>query len=119
MGKRHHFILFVMTFIIVILVGSYLYQNIEGWSYLDSLYFVVVTTTTIGYGDLAPLTDVGKIFTIFFSFFGIAMVFYFISVIGSYIFEKQLLQLNIPMDSKIRPKFEINKKKKHREKRRR
>ena len=57
---------------------------------LDSIYFVVVTVTTIGYGDLFPTTSAGKIFTIFFSFFGIAFAFYFVSMIGSRLFRAQL-----------------------------
>lgn len=80
----------IVVLLLFIAVGSYTYQNVEGWNAVDSTYFVVITMTTIGYGDLAPQTDVGKIFTIFFSFFGIAMAFYFVSIIGSFIFEKQL-----------------------------
>jgi hypothetical protein len=37
---------------------------VEGWSYLDSFYLSVVTLTAIGYGDIAPQTDAGKVFTV-------------------------------------------------------
>ena len=43
----------------------------EGWNLLDSLYFSVVTLTTIGYGDLSPSTAASKIFTIFYIFVGL------------------------------------------------
>jgi hypothetical protein len=101
-----------MGFILMILAVSHVYHVVESWSYLDSIYFTVVTLTTIGYGDLAPLTNAGKIVTIFASFFGIAMVFYFISVIGSYFFERRLKKLGVPMDSKIKPLFAQPKKRK-------
>ncbi|GAI13158.1 unnamed protein product [marine sediment metagenome] len=93
---------------------SYVYYMVEGWSYLDSVYFTVVTFATIGYGDIAPVTNAGKILTIFASFFGIAMVFYLISVIGSYFFERKLRRLGVPMDSKIKPLFRLHKKKRKR-----
>ena len=84
----------IMVFLILLFGGAYVYSFIEGWDYLDSLYFTVVTVTTIGYGDLAPQTDIGKIFTIFFSFLGIGMAFYFFTLFGKYIykitFEKKL-----------------------------
>jgi voltage-gated potassium channel Kch len=46
---------------------------VEGWSLLDSLYFSVVTIATVGYGDLAPRTTLGKIFTIGYIFVGIGI----------------------------------------------
>ena len=85
-----HFIALLIIFILVIGAGSYAYQKVEGWNSIDATYFVVITITTIGYGDIHPETDFGKGFTIFFSFFGIALAFYMVSVVGNYIFEKEL-----------------------------
>lgn len=87
--KKHVFII-VVLFILAIFLGSVIYHNVESWNYIDSTYFVIITMTTIGYGDLVPQTDIGKVFTMFFSFFAIAIAFYTISVISNYIFEKKL-----------------------------
>ena len=87
---KRKIILSIAIFIFVLLVGGLVYSKIENWRYLDSVYFVVLTATTVGYGDFAPKTDAGKIFTIFFSFVGIGMAFYFFSLAGRYMLKKQL-----------------------------
>ena len=52
--------------------GSRLDNN--PWSYTDALYFTVITTTTIGYGDLVPKTDSGKWLVVFIMPVGIIYV---------------------------------------------
>ena len=66
----------------------HVYSYLEGWNYIDSLYFTVVTITTIGYGDMYPVSVLGKIFTIIFPFLGIAITFYFFSAVGKYVFRR-------------------------------
>ncbi len=77
-----------LAFIILILAGTYVYHRAEGWSYFDSLYFTIVTVTTIGYGDFAPVTTIGKIFTMIFPFIGIGMAFYLFSSATKYLIQK-------------------------------
>lgn len=64
-----------------IILGASIYQWLEGFSVVDSYYFVVITLSTIGYGDISPQTDAGKIFTIFFVIIGLAMFSTLISTI--------------------------------------
>ena len=72
----------------VILTGTFVYHFIEGWSYLDSLYFTVITLTTVGYGDLSPQTPIGKIFTIFFIFTGLGIILSLIEKLANHRIEK-------------------------------
>lgn len=43
-------------------------------SFLDALYWATVTLTTVGYGDLCPVTDVGRIVSMLSSLFGVAII---------------------------------------------
>ena len=54
--------------------GTVLFHSVEHWDWLDSLYFVVVTTSTIGYGDFVPVSDLGKLITIIYSINGVAII---------------------------------------------
>ena len=82
----------IAAFLVAIIIGAVIYSGIEGWRFLDSLYFTVMTITTIGFGDFVPITDAGKIFTIFFSFFGIAAAFYFLGLISREVFRKHVVE---------------------------
>jgi potassium channel subfamily K len=57
------------------LVGMVAYNLLEGWQPIDSLYFITVTATTVGYGDFFPHSALSKLFTTFYSVVGIAVIF--------------------------------------------
>ena len=57
-----------------LLTGTVVYHFLEGWSYLDSVYFCTITLATVGYGDLTPTTPEAKIFTMFYVVNGVAIL---------------------------------------------
>jgi len=75
---------------------------LEGWNFLDSIYFSTITITTLGYGDLVPLTNVGKIFTIFFSLSGIAICLYILTALGKTFFEIEMKKIGSKHFSEIK-----------------
>jgi len=69
---------------IILLIGAVLYHWLEGWSWIDSFYFVVITLTTIGYGDLTPTTSLTKLITIFYGINGVVVLLTFFDIIRRY-----------------------------------
>lgn len=51
---------------VTVLFGATIFRWLEGWNWLDAIYFSVVSLTTVGYGDLTPTEPLTKVFTIFF-----------------------------------------------------
>ena len=62
------------TIALIIAAGSVFFHVVEGWSWLDSYFFTVVTLSTVGYGSLVPATALGKIGTTVFIFLGVGIV---------------------------------------------
>ena len=75
---------------LILLVGAALYHWLEGWDWVDSFYFVVVTLTTIGYGDFTPTTPLTKVITIFYGINGVIVLLTFFDIIRRY--RQMLLQ---------------------------
>jgi voltage-gated potassium channel len=64
-----------------LLTGTIFYSLQEGWSLVDALYFSVTTLTSVGLGDLAPTTTIGKLFTVVYIFSGLGLIEGFIDTI--------------------------------------
>lgn len=69
--------------IILIVIGTTFYRFFENWSWVDSYYFSVMTLTTVGYGDITPVTDIGKIFTTLYVLGGLGVVFAFLQALAT------------------------------------
>jgi len=61
---------------LVLLVGTFGYHFIEGWSYFDALYMTAITLTTVGYNEVHPLSHAGRWFTIFLCLGGVFILFF-------------------------------------------
>jgi voltage-gated potassium channel len=57
----------------IILGAAVFYVVVEGWGFLDALFFATVTISTVGFGDMVPQTALGRTFTILFIFVGIGL----------------------------------------------
>lgn len=84
---------------LILISGTVFYHLQEGWRYLDSLYFSVMTLTTVGYGDLAPVTDGGKIFTMVYVLVGIGIMLGFITTLARHARKDVSVGKNIALES--------------------
>lgn len=62
--------------------GTSFYHFVEGMGWIDAFYFCVITLTTVGYGDLAPKTPIGKLFTVVYIFVGLGLLAAFIGYVA-------------------------------------
>lgn len=81
---KRNMIFSIVLILILYLIGIYVYHYIEGWSYLDSVYFQTMTFTTVGYGDITPQTNIGKVFTMVIAWVGISVAFYILYNVSTY-----------------------------------
>ena len=68
--------------IAMVFIGTIVFHWLEGWDYVDSFYFSVVSLTTVGYGDFVPTAPLTKILSVFYIISGIGMLFSLIDVIA-------------------------------------
>ncbi len=74
----------------VILAGTAAYHFLLGWRWLDGFYMVVTTLTTIGYQEVHPLSDAGRVLNLVIIFFGVALVFLAIGALTQALLEFEL-----------------------------
>jgi voltage-gated potassium channel len=81
--------------IFVFAVGVVGYLRFSGPQYdvLDALYMTVITLTTLGYEEVIPLDDHGRVFTIGLLLFGAGAVIYFFSTLTAFLVEGSLDQI--------------------------
>jgi voltage-gated potassium channel len=77
---------------IVLVVGVVGYKTIADYSWVDALYMTVITMTTVGFGEVLPLDDQSKIFTVFLIIASVIIVGYALSVITEYILSKNNIE---------------------------
>ena len=71
----------------VIGTGTVFYRFVEDLRWIDSLYFCVITLTTVGYGDISPTTNAGKVFTMIYVVAGIGVFVALVTTVAHHLIE--------------------------------
>lgn len=75
---------------LIIASGVLGYRVIEGWSFFDSLYMTVITLATVGYGEIHPLSQAGRLFTVFLIFGGMGILLYGVTEMTAFFVEGEM-----------------------------
>ena len=81
---------------IVVIAGTVIMYNLEKGAensqmttLLDALWWCVATVTTVGYGDVVPVTSIGRIVALVYMFFGIILISTTLAVISNTFYKKR------------------------------
>jgi voltage-gated potassium channel len=77
---------------LVIVVGTAGYMLIEGWTAFDAFYMTAITITTVGFGEIHPLSTAGRAFTVLISFTGVGAMFYAFTLFMTLLAEGTLVE---------------------------
>jgi hypothetical protein len=95
----------------VMLLGVAFYTQVEKWSWLDAFYFCIVTLGTVGYGDMTPKTDLGKLFTTFYIIVGLGVIGGFFAAAAKLFQPTEILSKQMKLTKKEKEESQIREQK--------
>ena len=99
----------LLALIGIILAGTLWYWKVEGWRFTESLYMTVITLTTVGFSEVQPMGDRGRIFTTLLIFLGIVIVGYIANRFTDAIVKRGYFQEGIRLNQRRRLMQELSK----------
>lgn len=87
-NKKPNIWYLLLAVFIFLWIGALTFSKLEGWNILDAFYFVTMTATTVGYGDLIPTHATSKVITIFYSLLIIPFILYAFNTVAKYEVER-------------------------------
>lgn len=80
----------MVLFVLTVGVGVVGYRLLEGWTWLEAFWMVGITLTTIGYGEVHPLSDAGRWFTLGLILVGVSVASYTLGEFTRYVVDGEL-----------------------------
>lgn len=90
----------LLILMLYMMAGAFIFSYTDGWSLFDSFYFVYISISTIGFGDMTPETEMTMILASIYLLFGLALTSMVINVIQEKladVFEETKLRLAVKM----------------------
>lgn len=91
-----------MSFVTYLLLGALVFSHVEGWRFLDTVYWADVTLLTVGLGDISPATHTGRSLLIPFAVGGIVTIGLVIGSIRTLVLERGQKKISARMMEKKR-----------------
>ena len=85
--------IFTAALLLLSTTGTVGFHFIEGWSWFDSFYMVVITLSTIGYQEIHPLSHAGRVFNVVIITAGVSLVFLMIGALTQALLEFELIKV--------------------------
>ena len=82
-----------LALLLLTVAGMAGFHYIEGWSWFDGFYMVVITLTTIGYKEVHPLSHAGRIFNVALIIAGVTVLFAIIGALSHTLLEFELIKI--------------------------
>jgi voltage-gated potassium channel len=76
----------------ILVLGSLGFVWLEGWSFYDSLYMTVTTLTTVGYGEVHPLSPLGKAYNMVLILAGMGFLIYIVTSLARVVVEGEIAE---------------------------
>ena len=93
MTKTRNLIFAALMLTLIVSMGTAGYMILEKWNFLDSLYMTVITLTTVGFSEVHPINEQGRILTMTILVSGLGVVGYLVGTLTQILVEGQLLRI--------------------------
>ena len=77
----------------VILIGTLGYMLTEKWQFIDAFYMTIITITTVGFGEIHPVSETGRLFTVILIFMGMGIIAYTLGIVAQAMVELQVMSI--------------------------
>jgi potassium channel subfamily K len=91
-----------IMFLFYLLLGALVFSNIEGWNYLDAVYWADITLFTVGFGDFRAETTLGRALMMPYALVGVISLGLVVGSIRSLVLERGKRQVDARMEEKKR-----------------
>jgi voltage-gated potassium channel len=82
---RERLVRFLVLLLAIAAVGTLGYMGLEGWGFVDAFYMTVITLSTVGFAEVHPLSEAGRLFTIGLIVAGVSNAAYLLTAAGEYL----------------------------------
>lgn len=90
MDRSQQVLLYILATVLLISFGTVGYMAIEGWRFMDALYMTIITLTTVGYGEVNTVGEVGRLFTVALLLIGVSFFVFVTSNIIQFLVEGRI-----------------------------
>jgi len=90
MDSTKHLLISTVLSVLILIIGTIGYMVVEDWTFMDALYMTTITIATVGYGEIHPVSNIGRVFTMLIILLGVGFSLYVAGAIVQLMVEGQI-----------------------------